>query len=254
MLRNLPTTIFAFCRHCFSGSYPKWKNFWQNNQTNIFFSISRSIFLVVFVLNASLWWVEWLFCWSWHSMNSKFYRFNSIVWWNEKKRTRIIYNFSRPYYNCTRVCSTTVTTAPMERYTRISKITHKKAKMAIHGVMAVIISFYINVFQRLVTLQNTKVGKCICTKIMDFDLIFLCFSTWFGFRRVDLIPCRLSALTLKFFSFATSWREPSLLHVLHHSRNGMSLEKRSYGESVFLNTFSLFYCAFCIRAFRKIQE
>lgn len=96
MLPNMPTTVFLFAGIIFPGLIQTAKTFGKTTeQIYMYFSISRSILLVEFVLNSSLWIVRWLFCWPWHSMNSQFYRFNSNAWWNEKKRTRIVYNFKR---------------------------------------------------------------------------------------------------------------------------------------------------------------
>lgn len=199
---------FCHCRHCFSGLYPECKNFWQNDRINLYFSISRSIFLVAFVLNSKL---------------------------------------------NTRVCSTTVTTAPMKRYTRINKITYKKAKMAIHGVMAVIISFHTNVFQRLVTLHNTKVGKFICTKIMDFDLIFFVLFHLVRFQASWFDSLSVVGTDIEFFHFCHNLKGTSFT-----ACSASQLKWYVTGEKilwwVFFHIFSCFYCAFCMRAFRKIQE
>lgn len=258
MLRNLLTTVFAFAGIVFPAFIPNPKTSDKTTKQIYIFPFLVPFFWSDSFLTQHFRWC--IGCFVGHGIRW-IHNFTVLTQMlgETRKRGLELYIILHDriivlYYNCTRECSTTVTTAPMIRHIRISKITYKKAKMAMHGVMVVIISFHINVFQRLVTLHNTKVGKFICTKIMDFDLIFCVFPLgsvsdelmWF------LVGCR-HWHWIFFFSFATNWRESSLPHALHHSRNDMSLERKVLWW-VFVHIFSFFYYAFCIRAFRKIQE
>lgn len=127
--------------------------------------------------------------------------------------------------------------------------------MAIHGVMAVIISFHTNVFQPLVTLHNTKVGKFICTKIMDFDLIF--FVLFHLVRFSDelmwfLVGCRHWHWI---FSLLLPQIEGNLVYRMLCITVKMVChwKKRSYGESSFIH-FRFSIVRFVLERFVKSRN